>query len=402
MSIGRSMMVATVVLLAGISGFGSSGATAADTSVPPGLHVEHGVLLKDGKPYRGVGANYFSLFSRIIARADDRSSLDNLEALSKAGIPFVRFMCCGFSAKDMKLYREDKKEYFRRLDVVVHEAEKQRIGLIPTLFWNLPAISDQFGEPLDSLGDRDSRTVGFIRTYTQEVVGRYKDSPAIWGWEFANESVLSCDLPKDPHEYETMLRHGSTGSEHVRRDLAFSQLKVAMKVFARTVREIDRDRIISTGNAVPRPAAYHNLHGSSWRMDTPGQFSDMLERDNPDPFDVVCVHVYPNAKSYYIGGAKSLDAAIGLIARYAKQQDKPLFIGEFGSDAQPDQAAEKKVFMDELNSIERCDVPLAAFWVFDLSSQNGHWNTTFDNARSYMIREVAKFNQRRAATGTQK
>ena len=39
----------------------------------PGLTVREGQLWRQGKPYRGVGANYFSLFSRVLKDPTDTS-----------------------------------------------------------------------------------------------------------------------------------------------------------------------------------------------------------------------------------------------------------------------------------------------------------------------------------------
>ena len=41
------------------------------------------------------------------------------------------------------------------------------------------------GEAPSQMGNPQSKTTAFMKTYTREVVSRYKDSPAIWGWEFA-------------------------------------------------------------------------------------------------------------------------------------------------------------------------------------------------------------------------
>ncbi len=162
---------------------------------PPGLSVKGKVLWHGGKPYRGIGANYFSLFSRMLANGDDKSGLQNLKKLSQAGIPFVRFMCGGFWPVDQKLYLENKAEYFRRLDRVIQGAEENRIGLIPSLFWNVATVPDLMGEPLDQLDNPHSKSIAFIKNYTAEIVARYQHSPAIWGWEFGNEWNLGADLP---------------------------------------------------------------------------------------------------------------------------------------------------------------------------------------------------------------
>ena len=108
----------------------------------PGLYVKNGVVMREGKPYRGIGANYFSLLSRVLKNPDDDSSLKNLAALGNAGIPFVRFMGGDFWPIEMKLYQEDKDEYFRRFDKVVRAAEKANVGLIPSLFWHVSTIAD--------------------------------------------------------------------------------------------------------------------------------------------------------------------------------------------------------------------------------------------------------------------
>jgi hypothetical protein len=44
--------------------------------------------------------------------------------------------------------------------------------------------------------------------------------------------------------------------------------------------------------------------------------------------------------------------------------------------------------------MEQAEVDLAAFWVFDLKSQNNSWNTTFDNDRAYMLKLTAEANRR--------
>ena len=111
---------------------------AAD--VPNGLYVRDGILMCAGQPYRGVGVNYFSLFSRLIEDGKDESSLRSLEQLSKAGVPFVRFMAGGFWPRYWHLYQTNPEDYFRRFDRVVRAAEDAHIGLIPSLFWHYPTV----------------------------------------------------------------------------------------------------------------------------------------------------------------------------------------------------------------------------------------------------------------------
>src|SRR3954454_282918 len=41
---------------------------------PLGLSVENGTVMLEGKPFRGIGANYFTLFTRLLQSRDDGSS----------------------------------------------------------------------------------------------------------------------------------------------------------------------------------------------------------------------------------------------------------------------------------------------------------------------------------------
>ncbi len=360
-----------------------------------GLYVQEGVLKKGGLPYQGVGANYFSLFSRLIADANDTSSLANLSVLARRDIPFVRFMAGGFWPVDWQLYQTDRQAYFERFDRVVRCAETHGVGLIPSLFWHLSTVSDIVGESLDQMGDPDSKTNAFMRQYTQEVVTRYRNSPAIWGWEFGNEYNLGVDLPNHAQHRPPVVPRLGTAKERTERDeLTFDQLRVAFVEFARTVREHDKTRVIISGNAMPRPSAWHNVNENTWTRDTDAQFGAILLRDNPDPMDTISVHLYPNAKGVYPGGAAPVEEALSLAAQHAARAGKPLFLGEFGAprkfgDAQEQEAA----FRRFLEAIKRHRVPLAAFWVFDYDRQESEWNVSPSNDRAFLLDLVSRHNR---------
>jgi hypothetical protein len=86
---------------------------------------------------------------------------------------------------------------------------------------------------------------------------------------------------------------------------------------------------------------------------------------------------------------------VELASSVSAQAGKPLFIGEFGAPRQAGSRAEQEtVFRELLAAIARHRVPLAAFWVFDLESQDKDWNINFHNDRAYQIRLVSEFNRR--------
>jgi hypothetical protein len=161
----------------------------------PGLYVENGTLMKGNQPYYGIGANDFDLFYRSIKDVSDTSHITGLTRLADAGISFVRFNAGAFWPNGWKLYQEDKEKYFELFDNLVELAEELKIGLIPSLFWHFQGIADLQEENMDQFMNDKSKTIGFIKRYTSEVVQRYKDSPAIWAWEFGNEFSLFIDIP---------------------------------------------------------------------------------------------------------------------------------------------------------------------------------------------------------------
>jgi len=360
-----------------------------------GLSVQRGVLTLQGKPYKGVGVNYFSLFNRRIKKPGDVSYQKGLESLSEAGVPFVRFMACGFWPVDWDLYLRDKEAYFKLLDSVVESAEKAKIGLIPSLFWYMAAVPDIVGEPMDQLGNPNSKTIAFIRQYTKEVVLRYRNSPAIWGWEFGNEYNLHVDLPNASAHRPKVWPSLKTAKTRTKRDNLTSQaMLTAYDQFAKTVRKYDKHRIMITGNSVPRPSAYNNTKNKSWKPDSSEQYAQVLLRDNPAGFDTICIHAYPRANNKYSANAKTLPEMIKTTQKIALKARKPLFIGEFGAPLTLGKTVERTMFMEIITAIEANKVPLSAVWVFDHPGQSKDWNITFDNERSYMLKRISEANKR--------
>lgn len=337
---------------------------------PQGLYVHNGVLMRAGRPYSGIGANYDTLFGRLLKNKDDTSSLDNLALLAKKGIPFVRFRACGFYPDNLQLYLNDRSEYFRRMDQVVRTAEQNHIGLIPSLFWRLATFSEVVAEPESAFGNAQSKSRAFITQYTREIVGRYKDSPAIWGWEFGNEANLAVDVPHPK------------GGVHITSD----QLIATYIAFARTVRSIDPSRIIDAGISVQRPAAWHNAHGALRQRDSPSQNYAQSLADTPDPMNVVSVHIYQKGLKLAPYGPETVSHFIARYVSFTSQTGKPLFIGEFPV-REPAQAQEF------LRAMQENHVPLAAFWTFDNSAQEATMNVSFQNQRAFAIDLVANANK---------
>ena len=141
-------------------------------------------------------------------------------------------------------------------------------------------------------------------------------------------------------------------------------------------------------------AQYHNLHEHTWTEDAPEQFREILLRDNPSPIDTICVHVYPDDRNRYAAKSRSLDELVGRVQQEARRARKPLFMGEFGVQSRGNKEREQAVFEEMLAAIEKHQVPLSAFWVYDYAGQDNEWNVTFDNQRSNLLRLVIEANRR--------
>jgi hypothetical protein len=371
---------------------------AAEALAPPircGLTVrEDGVLMKDGRPYRGIGVNYFDAFLRHLLDPNDTSYDIGFEKLGQAGIPFVRIAAGGFPWSQQKLYQENAPEFFRRFDAVVKSAERHNVGIVPSLFWWTFAVPDLVGEPVNQWGNPHSKTHQYMRNYVRDVVTRYRNSPAIWGWEFGNEFNLHADLP-NAADYRPPVapQIGAPPSRSEKDDLTYEAIRTAFAAFAREVRKYDPHRVISTGDSFPRPSAWHNWREKSWTADTQEQFAAMLRDDNPDPVSVISVHAYEAPT----GEHKNVKQVIGGAVEISRRLKKALFVGEFGVfDAQN----ETEQFRTLLAAIEDAKVPLAALWVYDFDGQNRDWNITWTNKRSYQLQAIIEANARiRAALG---
>ena len=354
----------------------------ADSMQGSGLSVRaDGVLLRGGTTYRGIGVNYFDAFARTLKDHKDTSYEAGFRALAENQIPFARFMCTGFWPAEMKLYLENKAEYFRLLDGVIQAAQKHGVGLIPSLFWYIPTVPDLVHEPCDQWGNPNSRTHEFMRAYTREVVTRYLDSPTIWGWEFGNEFDLSADLPNAKEHLPPIVPKLGTAQTRSDRDILTHEMaRTAFREFAKEIRKIDRTRIICTGNSIPRPSAWHQIREGTWTKDSPEQYAQVLAEDNPDLMDTITVHLYEPEADRLAGAMQT-----------ARRQKKPLFVGEFG--VQGDSPEVRQQFQILLDLIERMEVPLAALWVFDYRQQTDR-NITADNGRGYQLKAISEANQR--------
>jgi len=361
--------------------------------------VEEGKLIKNCQPYRAIGVNYFDAFLRTIKNPEDKSYKEGFRILREYNIPFARVTIGGYWPSDWKLYLTNKEKYFELLDEFIKTAEEYKIGLVIDFFWNVSTVPDIVGEPVSALGDRDSKTIEFIKTFTREVVSRYKDSPAVWVWEFGNEYSNVIDLPGKIYP-KVAPQYGTPEFRTEKDKLRWRDVISAFIIFADTVREIDKLRPLSTGNTIPRPFAYHLAFYGKWERDTSQQFLYMLKLLNPDSYELISVHLYPPAVGQYFSDIKlqSFGELVSFLMDASRKFNKVLFVGEFGVCRTPEHAKtveeEKQKFKEMVDVIYSSQVPLSAIWVFDRRLAKDPCNVYVDNDRVYQLELISDMNRK--------
>lgn len=373
---------------------------------PHGLTIHEGKFYKDGRVFHGVGINYVTAFMQKLGlegkppNLNDRSHREGFEVLSSYDIPFIRFNAGGFFPREWASYLENKDAYFAAMDVLVADAEATGIGLIPSLFWYFPTVPDLVGEPVDQWGNPNSQTHAFMRQYTTEMVRRYKDSPAIWAWEFGNEYLHEANLPDPHHGLGWVVPEFGTPTERSARDKMYRKnIYRAYQAFAQTVRAIDPTRPILSGDTMPRPGAQHiTLHGS-WGTDSQEEWEQIFLRDNQF-MDALSSHFYYFSltdKHHDVGYMHyGPEQQMRFMQAIAQRAGKPLFVGEFGPQGKDKSRAEEdRQFQLMLDLMVSYKVPLSALWNFDFEHvDQTHWNITKDNHRSYMLQALQAANQK--------
>jgi hypothetical protein len=351
-------------------------------------------VLLNGKPWRGVGVNYFSCFNRSLRNAADTSADEGFRELATYHIPFVRFCATGFYPNDMRLYQSDPNAYFELLDRVVRSAEMNGIGLIPSLFWYYATVPDMMGEPVDQWGNPSSKTHAFMRRYTHDVVSRYKDSPAIWAWEFGNEYNCNDNFNglafyASRNVPQVSPRNGTPAARTERDYPNAGQLAIAFQEFAKAVRRDDPFRLIESGADLPHRQAWHYYKERNSKNDSPEQFESMLSLANPDPMSLIDVHCYNDWNKH---GMDRLEEIVACSRRLGK----PLFVGEFQflTTFDPTSGEARTVIEQFLARLDRLKVPLAALWVYDLTTQEKERNVTGKNKRAWELELLRTHNDK--------
>ncbi|MES2041557.1 MAG: hypothetical protein V4495_27385 [Pseudomonadota bacterium] len=373
------------------------------------LSIKDGLFMKDGKPFYGVGVNYFDGFARN-AKTGDSSYKKGLQVLAKNKIPFIRISALPFWPNDLNTVLNDPRLYHERLDAFLNEAEANHIGVIVDVFWNWTAIADVVGEKIPMTGVPGSKTLEKMKAITLDIVKQHQNHKAVWAWEFANEASSFMDLT-EALGYTTATKNNNGNylpsnlgagapARTAADDFTPQTIQVAVKTFAETVRTLDKTTPILSGNNVPRENAYHMRHAEKknvFALDSREEFGKILEENDPAPVDTYSLHLYPNSEGKYFDKQPE-HSTIAEIISAAMDRSKlvgskrPFFLGEFGADGLSLGAAgAQEKFNTFKKEILRQRVQMSALWVYDFSYQNADYNVT-ETLRAYQLEELKQMN----------
>ena len=358
---------------------------------------ENGTLLLDGKPVYAYGVNYFEPFVNK-RMSDPNYDLDKpFKSLRDNNIRVIRACLGPFYESAFSYYIYSPDDYFEALDAVIAAAEKYEIGIFASLMWNFTNLPDWVGEKVPSIGDPESETVKLAKKYFTDVVSRYKDSPAIWAWEFGNEYNLGADL-------KAMENVVGTSMPGVVRSPADYYTTYDVSNFYREVgeeiRKIDPYRLIVGGDSELscRPAALRNKN--SWEAD---DYDDIVESTGyyaVDPLGAVSSHFYhsnhdgQNLPDYSDPETeKTYDKWLKWGIDAAKEKGKGYYVGEYG----PGEALNNGKGSDELwdlcvrklqDAFVRNGVQIALGWLCVDNFTAAEKLTGFYKGWFYSIKEI--------------
>jgi len=265
-----------------------------------------------------TGVNAFNIFTQALGDGG-KHNLDvikeTVDVLKEEKVPYIRFSCGPFYAKQMNQYTDDKKAYFECLDYLATLCDEAHVLIMPSVFWNTGCLPEYFNETKEEAwGSTTSKTYKFMISYTKEVVDCLKGHKCLASWEFGNEFNLGADI--EIAGYEKM---------------SAKCVETSLKGFAETCLANDPEkRLVMSGHAIMRNAQYHLYNKpASWTTDSYEQYKTMTAMMNPEPLKGMSEHVYDDARKFSDLGTLDLSNQLIQAKRCAKELGKVYYVGEF-------------------------------------------------------------------------
>ena len=281
------------------------------------------------------------------------------------GFTVLRFAGTAFWPLQMnETYLQQPAAYWAAWDALVADARAAGCRLLPSLHWSDWLWPDLYGEPVGVFFNLSapSASRAAMLAYTTALVSRYTAEDVVAGWEVGNEWNLNADLNMAGATWGCDPAMGTPAVRTAADDRSTDALVALGALIAATVRAADSlRRPVSSGHALPRPAAQHLRRSPpSWAPDSLADFFENM-REIHSYADLASVHVYAGADNSR-WNLTDEDAGILQYARAAADAaGKCLFVGEFG-DPLPGQ---RPFLHDVAAAVPAYGISLASAWCWE-------------------------------------
>ena len=235
---------------------------------------------------------------------------------------------------------------------------------------------EAFNNPADNL----SKSMEYLENYSEELVSRYANHPAIFGWEFGNERNLGNDIPHWASEHP---------GEDLKNKPTIAVYTKVLEHWSNVVYNLDPyHRLIMSGDAGMRPAQYHIYKDNTWTMDNYEEHKTIEAMHNSGYCHGISEHHYggylddehvdPDRlfNSTVLRGESVLswNDGFSLLMRVAKDLKKTCYIGECGvaggagiTFVTKEERIQKQrnVYDAIANAVLETGMPIALYWNYD-------------------------------------
>ena len=325
-----------------------------------------GSLTINGKYFKAMGLNDVDL-----VWSEGKYTNSDFDFLANNKIPFIRVAFGGWWPKVYDWYYNNPDKYFALTDAIVKKAEEKQIGLIIDFLWNNQSFFYYQGEQRADMGNPNSKSVKEAKKFITEIINRYKDSPAVWGYEIGNEYNLSVDLYRPNSKLKFSISNDNSNTNISKDFYTTNELSKYYTELATTIKSLDSARLITGGDAAARKHAYglytatqniswsnHTSWAESWS--STANYKDMIAKLNPNPINTVSTHLYTG---YFKDGGSisggTFSEYLNIYIDKAKSMKKALYIGEFDSPCQGSLSEAR----NQINTIKNSSVQLSSPWL---------------------------------------
>ena len=352
-----------------------------------------GTMYLNNTYFKAMGLNAFDFVSRGVTD-------EYFATLAQYKIPFIRVTFGGWWPHLYEMYdmSSNHAEYFELADELVKKAEEHNIGIVMDFFWNIESFVYHNGEQKADMGNSNSKSIKYAKSFVKTLINRYKNSPAIWGYEIGNEYNLGADLYSSTSNLTFSITADGLGTQ-AKDYYTTNELVVFTKAISEAINEADPNRFITTGDAVARDAAYglysqtvnigFNNHGP-WQnnFDWGGadNYNNMVSKLHPNPIDTLSFHIYPSQfTDGTLGKLGNLSDYIRVYSNVAKSTGKAMYFGEFGGSN-----INISTFDGEMSDISNSTLQLSSVW---LAGEDGViFNPENKDVESYVLQKVQQYN----------